>query len=490
MARRSKHQLSRYHLVTCDMGQVIPVGLTEVLPMDTVQHAASALIRLSPMQAPVMHPITIRLHHFFVPHRLVWDKWEDFITGGPDGQNADTVPTITRAASTKKDLFDYYGVPPISAGDVKVNAMPIRGYNLIYNEFFRDQDLVTEVTADQTTVLNCAWEKDYFTAARPWEQKGPEVTLPIAGQAPVKGIGVPDTGSRFTQSGSFRESGGATRSYAHATDNTTTSDAMRLEGSAADGYPTIYADLAESTSASINEVRRAFAIQRYQEARARYGSRYAEYLRYLGASPGDHRLQRPEFLAGGKARVAISEVLQTANEPTQQRFGVGDLYGHGVSAVRGNQYRKHFNEHGYIHTLMSVRPRAIYTQGVERHWLYQDKEDFWQKELEFIGQQPVYDGEVYVDGGGNERGTFGYADRYRHYKEGRSCVTGEFRDTLNYWHMGREFESKPTLNQAFTDCSPTKRIFNEQTANSLWCMIQHRMVARRLVAKSAYARII
>lgn len=486
--KRSKHQLSRYQLATCDMGQLIPVGLTEILPMDTVRCRSSALIRVSPMQAPVMHPVTVRLHHFFVPHRIVWDGWENFITGGPDGNDSSTIPTVTVPSASEKDLFDYYGVKSSNTEGLPVNALPIRGYNAIFNEWYRDQDLVSEVAANDTNVLNVAWEKDYFTAARPWTQKGSEVTLPLAGEAPVKGLGVLDQAYNDSNIPVHETGGSSTRQYSQSRG----ADAnLKVEQDPNNtGYPGIFADLSRATAASVNDVRTAFALQRYQEARSRHGSRYTEYLRFLGANPGDDRLQRPELLAGSKARVAISEVLQTANEPTQQRFGVGDLYGHGVTALRGAAWQKHFNEHGYVHTLMSVRPRAMYTQGMDRTWLRQDKEDFWQRELQYIGQQAVYNGELYTEAAADLRNTFGYNDRYREYREARSYVTGEFRKVLDYWHLGRIFSSQPVLNESFVKCVPSKRIYNEQTAHSLWCMIQHRMVARRLVSRSAYARII
>ena len=485
MARRSKHNLSHYRLSTANMGQLIPVGLTEVLPGDTIQHQTGALIRLSPMAAPVMHPVTIRVHHFFVPHRLSWGDrcgkaFEEFITGGPDGDDASVIPTV-ETTGTPKDLLDYYGVPPVSG--INVSALPIRGFNLIYNEFYRDADLAAEREEDDLTVPLVAWEKDYFTAARPWPQKGPEITLPLTGAAPV----VPSGNIEWDVGGN---------KYAQALGDPGQQNWLSVPASEAAGHASysagLEADLAQASAASVNDVRRAFALQRFAEARSRYGSRYTEYLRYMaGVEPPDSRLQRPEFLAGGKQRVAVSEVLQTSNEPggQQDRFGVGDLYGHGVAAMRASTYRKHFVEHGYVHTLLSVRPRAIYSNGIHRTWLRKDREDFYQRELEFIGQQEVKNNEVYADADQGDE-TFAYNDRYREYRENPSCVSGEFRDTLNYWHLAREFESLPTLNQSFTDCSPSKRIFNEQTADSLWIQVQHRMVARRIVAKSAYGKII
>ena len=480
--KRTKHNLSSYQLLTCDMGQLVPIGLTEVLPRDTMQHVTSALIRLSPMAAPVMHPIRVRVHHFFVPHRLSWGdecgkKWEDFITGGENGNNSDVIPTVTTTAD-KKNLLDYLGVPP-KAG-IPVSALPVRAFNLIFNEFYKDQDLVTARQQDDLSVPNVAWEKDYLTTSRPWTQKGPEITLPLGGTARVQVQG--DTGTAVglhsTAAGGFRD-----------LEPVAANVQVKATG-AGHGLGEMVADLSTATAANVNDVRRAFALQRFAEARARYGSRYTEYLRYLGAYPSDQRLRRPEFLGGGSQRVAISEVLQTANEATQARYGVGDLYGHGVAGLRANAYRKTFQEHGYVISVMSVRPKAMYKDAIHRTWLRRDREDFWQKELEFIGQQAVMNHEIFAQEDAAGRQTFSYSDRYREYRESPSLVSGEFRDTLNYWHLAREFQSPPSLNESFIKCVPSKRIFNEQTTNSLWVMVQHRRVARRLVARSAYGKII
>lgn len=492
--RLHKHNLSHRRLLTCDMGQLVPIGLVEVLPGDIFQHGTSALIRLSPMQAPVMHPVTVRLHHFYVPHRLSWadgcgKAFEEFITGGKDGTDQSTIPTINTTGTTN-DLFDYYGINEKVSG-IPVSALPIRAFNLIFNEYFRDQDLVEERQVDDTTIPLIAWEKDYFTASRPYAQKGPDITLPIAGRAPVTGIGS-ETGEFNQGKTGMRETGGGTVTYTNGVATWSTNQ-VRIRGTAAsDGFPDIYAELSSATAATIQQVREAFALQRFAEVRSRFGSRYVEYLQYLGISrPSDARLRRPEFLGGGKQSVQISEVLQTANEAgaTTPRFGVGDLYGHGVAGVRGNTYRRRFEEHGYVVSLLSVRPRAMYTQGIHRTWLRQVRSDFWQKELEFIGQQEVLNNEIFADATtGNQ--TFGYADKYREYREHPSGISGEFRKELLYWHLGRVFESNPVLNQSFIDCKPSKRIFNEQTRHSLWIQVQHRLAAKRLVSRSAYAKII
>lgn len=235
----------------------------------------------------------------------------------------------------------------------------------------------------------------------------------------------------------------------------------------------------------------------FAEARARYGSRYTEYLRYLGIRPRDSRLQRPEYLGGGKVRVSTSEVLQTTNtvggQPEDERFGVGDLYGHGVAHIRSNRYRRTFDEHGYCMTLLSVRPKAMYLQGTPRTFLRRNREDFWQRELQQIGHQEIWGGEIYSEDGDGETeqyATFGYADRYREYKEEKSRVAGEYRDVLNYWHLAREFAERPVLNQSFSDCDPSLRIFNVQNQDTLWIAVNHSLVARRLVTSSGASKIL
>lgn len=361
--KRNKFSLSHTRLLSCDMGELVPIGLIEVLPGDTFQHATSLLLRVSPLLAPVMHPVHVRIHHWFVPHRLVYEDWEDFITGGPDGFDESVFPTINLTYTAGNpptgtnlvgQLPDYLGVPP-EINNLEVSALPFRAYALIYNEWYRDQDLVQalpiskESGVDTTTnvaLQNVAWEKDYFTSARPWTQKGPEVSLPLTGNAPVCTDAAAGAGVSVYNGSAYNRL---------RADTTSQNDIVYTGVSAPEGNK-LYADLSDVSSATINDLRLAFALQRYEEARARYGSRYTEYLRYLGVRSSDARLQRPEYLGGGKQVIQFSEVLQTAEGDSP----VGELRGHGIAAVRSNRYRRFFEEHGYVMSLLSVRPKTIY----------------------------------------------------------------------------------------------------------------------------------
>jgi len=488
--KRSKFSLSHYKLFTQDMGELVPCGLVEVLPGDTIQHATSALVRVSPLLAPVMHPVEVRLHHWFVPHRIIWEDWEKFITGGPDGMDASVFPTITfggGSGAAVGSLADYLGVPT-GVNNIEVSALPFRAYATIFNEWYRDQDLVTALTVDKTSgadtttntsLQNCAWEKDYFTSARPWTQKGPSITIPLGTTAPHIPTGSSPTGHASTDA---TERSQIMNSASNAISMSGTP--LGTTGSYLPDTSGFVTDLSNASAADINDLREAFALQRYEEARARYGSRYTEYLRYLGVRSSDARLQRPEYLGGGKQTIQFSEVLQTGVTTDADIDGVGNLRGHGIGALRSNRYRKFFEEHGYVITLMSVKPKTMYVQGLARTWNRRTKEDFFQKELQHIGQQEVLNKELYA-AHASPNAVFGYQDRYDEYRRAESQIAGEFRSTLDFWHYARIFSSDPTLNADFVKSVPTKRVNQVTSADVLWVMTNHSIQARRLVDGSA-----
>lgn len=489
--KRTKHNLSNYKLTTTDMGKLVPVQLQEVLPGDSMRVSTSALIRVSPMLAPVMHPCTVRFHHWFVPTRLLWDGWEDFITGGPDNNDASVIPTIKSTVTPANPfvpggILDHLGVPP-SIDELEVNKLPLNAVNMIYNEFYRDQDLDDVRDLDDNSLPSVAWRKDYFTTARPWTQKGSDITIPIGTSAPVTGTITGNGVPRFS---------GATSTTSALIESTTGKLLAENGGTYADAAwsdpklsaTDFVADLTAATGVTANEFRELFALQRYAEARAQYGSRYSEYLRYLGIKPSDARLQRPEYLGGGKSTLQFSEVVQTGADSTSPE-DVGQLRGHGITALKTRNTKRFFEEHGYMITLMSVVPKSIYQDGVQRLFLRQDKEDFYQKELQNIGQQAIKQGEIDATVPGTIHDTFGYSDRYADYRSTPSTVTGEFRDTLDFWHLARKFETPPLLNSSFIKCVPTKRIHAVQTNNVLWCMVNNSVVARRMVQKVSIGRL-
>lgn len=446
-----------------------------------MSHQTNVFLRVTPMAAPVMHQVDLRVHHFYVANRNIWNaetdqdgsNWEDFITGGEDGMNTDTVPTIA-TDGIAGGLLDHLGIPPVAGK--QINALPIRAFNFIYNEWYRDQDLVTPRGQHDLTIPRCSWEKDYFSVARPWSQKGPQVSIPVGDRADVHHNAPTPQGISIynDQTGEYNAM------------DTSGGSVLLASNLASPQSNTMYADLANALGADPIDVRRAWGLQRFMENAAMYGSRYPEKMRQLG-SLYRGLMERPEFLGGGSQGISFSEVLQTANDEGDRDFGVGDLYGHGIAAARTNRYKRRIDEHGYVVTVMSCRPKALYQDGVHREYLRQDREDFHDPYLEDIGAQPVYNGELDFDHSAGEREVFGYSDRYQEYRQHPSCVSGEFRTTLDYWHLGRKL-TDPVLNQSFVDCVPSKRIFNEQTQNSLWIMAHNKISAFRNISKVMRAR--
>lgn len=506
--KRSNFNLGHTHLTSCDMGELVPVGLLPVIQGDVIEMSTSILTRLSPMLAPVMHPTHMTIHHWFVPHRLVWTEaggantgFEAFITGGPDGTSAPTHPTITLPNSgaggvVAGSLADYLGVPLGYNADntgYTVSALPFRGYALIWNQFYRDEDLQTKLVIDFTdgadtttsTVLqNVCWEKDYFTSSRSFAQKGAAVSLPLGTAAEVK-----------SSSGTISFYGGAGAAIQAYSNTGADTSAIWMKGTTGAGQtnglwnygPTgttttgLYADLTNATAATIGSLRLAAAVQRLLENGARHGSRFIEYLARMGIRSSDARLQLPEYLGGGRDTIQVSEVLQTA-EGTDP---VGALKGHGISATSSNKFIRFFEEPGYIFSFAYVKPKTIYTQGLSRHWNLRTKLEYWQPELQFIGQQAVLNKEIYAPHTTPE-GTFGYQDRYDEYRRSESRVSGEFRtSTLNFWHFGRTFASSPTLNGSFVSSVPTDVPFAVPSEDVLYLMVRHSIRAKRLVSRDA-----
>lgn len=484
---RNFHRLNHYRLFTHDMGQLVPVCVQEVLPGDKFRHSSRALMRVQPLLKPVMHPVDVRIHHWFVPNRIIWDSWEDFITRADSEL---TIPTITLTNQARGSLADHMGIPCDGAQDYDVNALPFYAYNLIYNTAYRDQNIITEVAEDSTDLQIIAWGKDYFTTARTEPQFGAAgIDIPFSAgtQAPVTGVGFTGNTSGLMDTGTptVRETeGDTTYPFTYALANP---DELAISASdnSSTSRPEIYADLSAVSGGGINvnDMRAAIAQQRFLEHRNRFGGRYEDYLRFNGVRPRDGRLDRPEYLGGGQNTISFSEILATADVGG---LGVGDFAGHGISAVSTRPYRRFFEEHGYVISLMSVRPRSIYSHILPRHWLRSTVFDYWHKELEAQGPQEVFVKELYALNA-NSTDVFGYQGRHDEYRHAQSFVSGEFRDggSEEDWHFGRDFASAPALNASFIECVPTDRVYADTASPELYTMVTHDIGATRPVSSRA-----
>lgn len=440
---RSVFNLSYEKKLTCDMGELIPVMCDEVVPGDVWEIGNEVVIRFQPMVAPILHEINCFVHYFFVPYRLLWDEWEDFITGGPDGETAPAIPTWNPTTYTEGSLWDYLGFP---VGVVPADHLPISfprdAYNFIYNNYYRDENLIDDILLTNEAILIRAWEKDYFTSSLPWQQRGTAPALPITGTTSAEWGSVYATGAS-NLTGSYHYSGGDI--YAPGT--AMTKDVLEAN--------TI--DLSSATTFDIADLRLAFAIQKWMERNARTGARYTEFLHsHFGVSPRDERLQRPEYIGGSRVPVVVSEVLQTSS--TDAVSPQGNLAGHGLTVGRQFVGRYRATEYGLIMGLMSVMPRSAYQQGINRQWLRQTKYDFYFPEFSHLSEQAITRQEIYAQASGNDT-IFGYAGRYDEMRTKSTMVVSGMRDTFDYWHLGRQFSSAPELNQSFIECVPDKRIF-------------------------------
>lgn len=484
--KRSKYNLSHFRNTSCRMGELVPIGCAEVLHGDTFKHNTNMFMRLSPLANPIMHPVHTHIHHYYVPMRLLWDKWEDFITGGEDLDDASVVPTIDFSASpvVAGSLANHLGLPV--GFDGEANAFPFRAMALIYNEIYRDDQLQDKVgfskesgadTDTNTELLNANWSKDPFTTARPDDQLGNEVSIPLGGQAPVHGIGPLDTETTINTWHNIKEADGNIEQYTRSWNSA--SHNIHLKADDVNGYPDIYADLASATATSLDDLRLAIATQKWQERINRTGNKYNDYLKRDGVNYSDARIQRPVFLGGGKQTVQFSEVLDTGND-------VGDMKGHGIAALRSNNYMKYFEEEGLVISLMHTKPISMYTQALHKQWSRRTKEEFYQKQYEQIPMQEVKNKEI-NHAHNDPDGTFGYTTRNNEYRRLPNTVHGQFAtSTLNDWHLARALSNDVALNSSFITCVPDDRIFQDQTedAHHLYCTIQHKIAARRIVTKN------
>ena len=672
--KRSKFNLTHTHSTTGDAGQLIPFLLQPTLPGDRFRIGLKNFIRCQPMVAPLMHEVYFYTQYWYVPYRILWDNWEDFITGGGDLSTSPAFPQVTAPSGGWKpgSLADYFGFPVKQAG-IKLSAMPFRAYAEIWNTRYRDEDLQQDVpivytdgndSQTNTDILSPSWKRDYFTLSRPWTQRGSDILVPIvagdengasiihkhtfnvspslyfdtsftayyekywqnvtmtisnaAGNGYRNGTyvysddknsfqqqlkittgidangdpnwwvltGASDASSdvatvtsstneiltylfgsaqdmllKLDVNGSGERSsfngmnatgkklyfnvydyntsvGGAPGKvasivlenpplfvqYSLVADETvsavgtntpvswtsicrvTTNSIMGInlgihenQPSISGGMPVcpvdfyntnvdVYVTLNQTGNVSVRDLRASSALQRYAERSLKYGNRYEEFIqREFGVKPRDSRIQRPEYLGGGRGILNISEVLQTA-EGTDT--SVGTMRGHGIASVAQRPIRFKSPEHGLIIGLLSIRPKAVYTQGIEREFLKKSRLDFFTPELANIGMQEVLTQELYATSG-NVNQIFGYSDRYQEYRYHKPLVTGEFRDTLSYWNMARIFDNAPNLNDEFINMEYSSEVFKrpfavqDQSYHSFLIMLENVIHAWRPIPKRA-----
>lgn len=540
--RKNAFKLSHNVKLTCEMGQLVPIFVQDVLPSDRFKLSVSNIVRFAPLLAPIMSEVDVFFHFFFVPNRIIWSEWETFMTGSKNGRklDEDQIPVPPRivfdgsilnsalkngqnwandghAPLTHGSLADYLGFQTFKSGITFNNGLypldelPFRAYYKIWSDWYRDENLIDDVLPDYidnsgdrlitnanlTDVENLmqlrrrCWKKDYFTSALPFAQKGDDVLIPgssssvsfSSGRLPTAqysttygafyGESVPVDSSpvfikqmaRSSNSGNLNV--GPNHDMLMPSTNVFNIDPKSLNEFLVGG---------QASEGTIRELRRAFAAQKFFERRAVGGTRYIEQnYAFFGVKSSDGRLQRSEYLGGSKNPVVISQVLQTSEGTASSPLGTPA--GNAVSAGGKYIFDRSFEEYGWIIGLMSIMPKPDYIQGIPKMFLRRDIYDYYWPQFAKIGEQPIENQELYFSPTSNNNdGTFGYTPRYAEYRFRNNRVCGDFKDTLKFWTLARDFDAPQALNHSFVECNPSDRIFAVSDSasadyNHLWCEV-------------------
>lgn len=479
-ASRTRFNRDQTILTTFDSGKLIPFFVDEVLPGDTFQVDTSAIIRMTTPKYPVMDDAFIDFYYFYCPNRILWDNFKHFMGEVEDKPwmptKAYSVPQIringteSSPRPSERTILDYMGVPTKIKNPFKINALPVRAYVKIWNEFFRDEnvgnaavfkssdDEVTEaegatfeetlknaITGGQCLPVNRF--HDYFSSCLPYAQRGPDVNVPISGNAAVKGYKTFECKDPIEGNISAIISG---QIRPGAEVSATPNYVKFANTQSGTGY--LGADLSTVTATTINELRNAIAVQQYYEAMARGGSRYREQVQALwDVTISDKTVQVPEYLGGGRYHVNMNQIVQTSGQLTQNDTPIGETGAMSVTPVNESSFTKSFEEHGFVIGVMCVRHNRTYQQGLERFWSRKDRLDYYVPQFANLGEQPVKKKEIMLTGEATDEETFGYQEAWADYRMKPNRVSGLMRSnatgTLDFWHYADNYETAPTLSQ-------------------------------------------